>query len=163
MKIFLILAVLFLAFVSQTSFGPLAEIRQITPNFVLITVMAAVLIKGYREMWWLVLAGALLLDIASGLPFGLVSAAFVLTVYLLDFLKKRNLSGVNFFPGVGLIVLAVIFYHLFLVGLAKIFGIEMCLAPSSFLVMALYNLATSFFIFYVFKKIFRQEKRAGKY
>ena len=178
MKPFLIILILLLTAILQTTLVPFLAFKGVSPNLVLTLILVLVVFKGFQENWWLVILAGLFLDLFSGLPFGLISLGLLITAYLIDWFNRNVFLGAKFWILAALIGLGSLFYDLILVGLSRLFviiGLSQvipcfcgfswgCLVAWLLAVMIgiVYNLVALIF-FYVLKKIFYQKQGARGY
>ncbi|OGZ34931.1 MAG: rod shape-determining protein MreD [Candidatus Portnoybacteria bacterium RIFCSPLOWO2_01_FULL_43_11] len=179
MKSLSIVLILLISVISQTSFWPALGIYGAAPNLVLVFILAWVILvfqkdlSDSRKFWPIILAG-LLLDLFSGLPFGVFSLSFIGLTYLVDWLIKNIFSRINFGSLVLLSLAATLFYNLILIILIRLFiPISVLFGSISFkdgswpvnpysfysiLLEAVYNTILITLIFYGIKKIFYQKQ-----
>ena len=174
MKSFFAILILLLVAILQTTLVPFLALRGVTPNLVLVLILFWVILKSFKEVWWLVILAGLLLDLLSGLPFGLISLSLLITAYLIDWFNRSVFSGAKIWLVAALIALGSLFYNFILIATAKFFilvNLSQKVIYSNifsgdylitlFLVVA-YNLMT-FIILYGIKKIFYQKQGARGY
>ena len=174
MKSFLIILALLLIVILQTTLVPFLSLRGVTPNLVLVLILFWVILKSFRELWWLVILAGLLLDLLSGLPFGLISLSLLITAYLIDWFNRSVFSGAKIWLVAALIALGSLFYNFILIATAKLFALinlsqkviysnifSWDYLITLFLVVA-YNLVVLIFL-YGIKKIFYQKQGARGY
>lgn len=169
MKFFFFIFILFSVIVFQTSFLPFLSPYGVKPNLILILVLGRLIFASSADFVKLLsesLLAALLADLFSGFPFGLVGLSFLTTVYLIDWLNRNIFGRINFWTVSFLVFIATLFYDLVLVGLAGVvFG---GLAITSFLFFSIfletaYNIILLWFLFYGVKKILYQNYYSSKY
>ena len=142
-KSFFFILIFLLAWILQSSFLPLLSPFQTAPNLVLVLILIWRFLKPEQIIsegdWPLSkfflgagLAGVIL-DLFSGLPFGLISLSFLGTVYLIDWLTKNVFGRLNFWTFSILVLIATLSYDLFLIGLTKIMLKELIIAPYLFI------------------------------
>ena len=141
-KSFFFVLILLLATVLQSSFLPLLNPFQTAPNLVLVLVLIWRFLRPEKIIsegdWPLfefflgaVLAGVIL-DLFSGLPFGLISLSFLITIYLIDRLTKNVFGRINFWTLSVLVLIAALFYNLLLIGLTRATVKELTIVPYLF-------------------------------
>lgn len=157
MKKFLIILFLLLAIVLQTNLVSFLAISGTAPNLVLVLVLVFIIIKSFKEIWPAIVLAGLLLDSLSGLPFGLISLSLVSTAYLVDWFNKNVFSVIKFWITASLIIIGTLVYDLLLIGLGKIFQIDLFFDLRYLFIEILYNLLLVIIFFYGAKKIFHQE------
>lgn len=168
MKVFFIILGLLVLAILQTSFVSLV-FNRVSPNLVLVLILAWVVIKGFRKIWPMVILAGLFLDLFSGLAFGLISLSLMFTVYLIDLFNRKVFSEVKFWLILFLIALASLFYNLILVVLSRLFVLvglsQVTLWPDIFslnylitLLLAMtYNLAVFIFFYGVKKMVYQKQ------
>ena len=174
MKSFLIILVLLLVAILQTTLVPFLALHGVTPNLVLVLILFLVIFKSFKEIWWLVILAGLFSDLLSGLPFGLLSLSLLITAYLIDWFNRSVFSGAKIWLVAALIALGSLFYNFILIATAKFFilvNLSQKVIYSNifsgdylitlFLVVA-YNLVALLFL-YGIKKIFYQKQGARGY
>jgi hypothetical protein len=80
---------LFVIFFAQSSFPYNLQLLGIVPNFVLSFGLATVLLFPFSIVWPLILIGALLLTIVSGVNFVYILLSFMLSAFLINYLKPK--------------------------------------------------------------------------
>jgi rod shape-determining protein MreD len=140
MKTFLIILFLLLAVVLQTTIFSALTVWGVAPNLVLVLVLLLVILKSFKETWLAVLATGLLLDLFSGLPFGLISLSLVTSAFLVGRINKSLFSTVKFWITVSLIILGTLFYNLLLFGLSKLLGVDLVFGLTHLFIETVYNL-----------------------
>jgi len=174
MKSFFAILILLLAAILQTTLVPFLALRGVTFNLVLVLILFWVILKSFREVWWMVILAGLFLDLLSGLPFGLISLSLLITAYLIDWFNRSVFSGAKIWLVAALIALGSLFYDFILIGLSGLFfliNLSQKVIYSNifswdylitlFLVVA-YNLVALLFL-YGIKKIFYQKQGARGY
>lgn len=174
MKSFFAILILLLAVILQTTLVPFLALRGVTFNLVLVLILFWVILKSFREVWWLVILAGLFLDLLSGLSFGLISLSLLITVYLIDRFNRSVFSGAKIWLVAALIALGSLFYDFILIGLSRLFfliNLSQKVIYSNifsrdylitlFLIVA-YNLVALIFL-YGIKKIFYQKQGARGY
>ncbi|MFH1551979.1 MAG: rod shape-determining protein MreD [bacterium] len=157
MKVILTVLFFLLAVILQTTSVSFLAIFGVIPNLVLIMVLVMVLLKGFDKSWKYIILIGFLLDLFSGLPFGLISLGLVSSSYLIDSLNRNVFSAVKFWIMSGLVALGILVYNLFLIGSARFFNLDLFLNLRYLIIEIIYDLLFAFIFFYVAKKIFHKK------
>lgn len=170
MKNFLLILTILLAVVLQTTALSVLAVWGVSPNLVLVLILILVIFKKFKKVWWLAVLAGLLLDLFSGLPFGLISLSLVIVAFLIDWFNRNVFSEIKLWLSIGLIGLASLAYNLLLIILDKLLVMvklsqitsSLCVSSScsgtSWLVIVIelgYNLVLGLIFFYGAKKILR--------
>lgn len=156
MRHFLIIFILVLAVILQTTIVPFLSIQGATPNLILVFALILTLLGGFKAVWFYVFLGGLFLDIFSGLPFGLISISLVGASYFIDWLSNNVFSGLKFSVKIGLLALGFLAFHFFLNILIRFFHLETVFGFKYLLWSVIYNLVIAILIFNGIKKIFHK-------
>lgn len=98
MKFFLFLSLLFFLFIAQIGVLPHFLVLGLSPNIMLVSAFIfAFFTMDYRELMIFSFLAGFLLDVYSGVPFGIVLLSFILSVVLVDFLAYNFLGRDNVF------------------------------------------------------------------
>lgn len=125
--VFIILALFFVAML-QTTFVPRLALYGVFPNLMLVVIVYKSLFKDYKEILIWPLAGGLILDFFSAMPFGVFTLSFLIVSFLVSFLSRNTWSSEN----IGLVVVMVTLLGSFAFGLSAFF-----LTKVGFLLMGL--------------------------
>jgi len=117
-KIFFV--VLFGLIILQMTFIPQSFFYQVIPNIVLSFLIASVLLGKIRSVFIMAFLAGLILDITSGLPFGVITASLILAVFTVNALSSKFLKSPEFFILAPIGFLGVAVYNLALLILANI-------------------------------------------
>lgn len=148
---------LLLVTILQITAIPFISFNGVVPNLILVLILCLIAFKGFEDQWpWVVLAG-LLLDLFSGLPFGLVGFSLLLTVYLIDLLNLNFFAITKVWIVGVLVILGTIVYDLAIVFLSRFFGSAVTLSWRYLLGEIIYNLIITGLFYYGFKKIFHKK------
>lgn len=121
-KIFILVAIILALVLAQTAVFPKAELWGARPDLVMTMVIIWSLLKAdYQESWLLALGGGFLLDINSGLPFGVITLSLFLTVFLISRLTTDVFRQFSRLALIITISLATVIYNFLLVGLTNAF------------------------------------------
>lgn len=170
MKTFLIILTFILSILIHISGVFFLSFYEANLNFVLIFSFILVVHKEFKKTWWAFLAIGFLLDLFSGLPFGVISFSLICSCFLVDWLNRTIFSDPKFWIVVILALIGIFSYHFTLLVLSKIFLItkieSMAFVYSDYsfwklalkMIMTLiYNAVFVSIIFYAVKKIFYQK------
>lgn len=153
MKRFLLFLLIFLIITLQVSFVNFFKIKGIGPDLILIILLIWTIEKGFENSWPAVLIIGLIIDVLSGLPFGLVSLSLISVVFLIDWLKKKIFSQKGFWLVLILITIGTIFHNLFLIIFGGLIQKGLVFNFYHLLIEIFYNLFIVI-LFYGIKKIF---------
>lgn len=123
------------------------------PDLVLVLILILVVNRGYHKVWPYVILIGFLLDLLSGLPFGLISLSLVSAAYLVDWFSRNIFSGTKLWLVANLVILGSLAYNLFLFALSGIFQADSVFSFKYLLVGVVYNLAIVLIFYAGFKKI----------
>lgn len=123
-KVFFFLFLL-LAITMEIAFFPFWLAKGRGPDFVLVFVILWIIGGDFRKIWPGIILTGVALDFFSALPFGIISLALVLVCFLVDWLKKNIFLQSNLTVNCLLIAIGVLFYDLFLVGLGRLFELDL--------------------------------------
>ena len=154
MKHFLIILILLLAVILQTTIVPFLSVQGVTPTLILVCALILTLLRGFRAVWFYIFLGGLFLDIFSGLPFGLISISLIGASYFIDRLGNNVFSELKFSVRIGLIVSGILAFNFFLNILIGFFHLETMLSFKYLFWSVAYNLIIAILIFNGIKKIF---------
>lgn len=164
MYFFLTILILFLAVIFQATFIPHLAIWQVAPNLVLIIILSwSILTDSKKTLGWALIAG-LLLDLFSGLPFGVLTLSLVLIAYIVNLLAYTILGQANFLVigaiGFGGTIIYNLFIRLFikLASLLNLTNLSVNLGYDLWRLIlpeAVYNTIIIFIIFWLMKKFKR--------
>jgi len=173
MKIFLITLTFLLALILQTTAVSFLSFSDVSPNLILILVLLLIILKDFKNVWWIVVLIGFFIDLFSGTPFGTISLSLVLSSYLIDWLNKIIFSAVKFWMIIALVGIGVLSYNLMLIIFSKFFiliGMDSMMfyySQGSFtnltlrvIIEVIYNSFFAILIFYAIKKIFYKEANA---
>ncbi len=121
MKSFFAIIILLSAAIFQTTLVPFLALRGVIPNLVLVLILFWVILKSFKEVWWLIILAGLFLDLLSGLPFGLISLSLLITAYLIDRFNSNVFSEIKIWLVAVLIALGSLFYNFILIAIAEFF------------------------------------------
>lgn len=156
MRHLFIIFTLLLAAVLQTTVVPFLSVGEVAPNLVLILALIFVILDGFKGVWLDVLLAGVFLDLFSVLPFGLASVSLIGAAYGVDWLNSMISLKFKFAVKIGLVVLGVSVFNLFLNLLLVLFKLEPIFSVGYLFWSALYNLLIALLIFNGIKKIFRK-------
>jgi len=156
MRHLFIIFTLLLAAVLQTTVVPFLSVGEVAPNLVLILALIFVILDGFKGVWLDVLLAGVFLDLFSVLPFGLASVSLIGVAYGIDWLNSVISLKFKFAVRIGLVVLGVFVFNLFLNLLLVLFKLEPIFSVGYLFWSALYNLLIALLIFNGIKKIFRK-------
>ncbi len=156
MKIFLLILILIFSVIIQTTLIPFLSVMGAGPDLVLVLILIIVVNKGYQKVWPCVILIGFLLDLLSGLPFGLISLGLVSAAYLVDWFSRNIFSGTKLWMMANLVILGSLAYNLFLFALSGIFQADSAFSFKYLLVEVIYNLAIVLIFYAGFKKILRK-------
>lgn len=145
----------FLGAALQAAAAPFLSVMKVTPDFVLVLALVCVVIFPYEKVWWLIVAAALLLDLFSGFPFGLVSFSLIIAAYLLNWLSRHIFATIKSGVQMMLIGGGILIYHACLMVLAEVFQSGIVFSPKRLSILLVYDFLIVAACFYGFKKIFR--------
>ena len=111
MKWLIIFIIIFLVLI-QSSVASNFAIKSIAPNFLLSFLIALAFFKNFQQSVGYAFFGGLFLDLIIGLPFGLITFGFVLTIALVNFIFSNFLAARNLLIIAGLGFAAILFYFL---------------------------------------------------
>ena len=156
MRHLFIIFTLLLAAVLQTTVVPFLSVGEVAPNLALILALIFVILDGFKGVWLDVLLAGVFLDLFSVLPFGLASVSLIGVAYGIDWLNSVISLKFKFAVRIGLVVLGVFVFNLFLNLLLVLFKLEPIFSVGYLFWSALYNLLIALLIFNGIKKIFRK-------
>lgn len=157
MKNILIVLGLLLITILQITAVPFINFNGVVPNLILVLILCLIIFTGFKNQWpWVLLAGVLL-DLFSGLPFGLISLSLLLTVYLIDLLNLNFFAITKLWITGILIVSGTIIYDLTIVFLSRLFNFALTFSWRYLLGEIIYNLIIMGLFYYEFKKIFHKK------
>ncbi|MCG2808778.1 MAG: hypothetical protein L6275_00315 [Candidatus Portnoybacteria bacterium] len=156
MRHLFIIFTLLLAAVLQTTVVPFLSVGEVAPNLVLILALIFVILDGFKGVWLDVLLAGVFLDLFSVLPFGLANLSLIGAAYGVDWLNNMISLKFKFAVKIGLVVLGVFVFNLFLNLLLVLFKLEPIFSVGYLFWSALYNLLIALLIFNGIKKIFRK-------
>jgi len=154
MKFFLVILIFILAIILQVSAAPFLVVFNTGPNLILILVLTLVILKTFKRTWWMVVLTGFLIELFSGLPFGLISLSLIGSVYLIDWLNRNVFSTTNFLAMISLIILGSLIYSILIIILAILFKIKLILNMQNLFIELSYNLIMAIIFLYAAKKIF---------
>lgn len=154
MKNFLVILVFILAIILQVSAAPFLIVFNTGPNLVLILILTLVILRTFKRSWFIVVLTGFLIELFSGLPFGLISLSLIGSVYLIDWLNRNVFSTTNFWAMISLIILGSLIYSILIIILAILFQIDLILNLQHLFIELLYNSIMAIIFFYGAKKIF---------
>ncbi len=155
MKSTLILIILLLSVIFQTTLIPFVAVFGVTPNLVLVLILILIIWKRFENVWWMILLTSLFLDLLSGLPFGLISLSLIITAYLIDQFNRNIFSEIKLWIIGSLIASGSFIYLISLFSLSNFFQIDFVFGLKYLLIEILYNLLIGSILYYVgVKKIF---------
>ena len=155
MKSTLILIILLLSVIFQTTLIPFVAVFGVTPNLVLVLILILIIWKRFENVWWMILLTSLFLDLLSGLPFGLISLSLIITTYLIDQFNRNIFSEIKLWIIGSLIASGSFIYLISLFSLSNFFQIDFVFGLKYLLIEILYNLLIGSILYYVgVKKIF---------
>jgi len=167
MKIFLITLTFLLALILQTTAVSFFTFLDVSPNLILILVLLLIILKDFKNVWWIVVLIGFFIDLFSGTPFGIISLSLVLSSYLIDWLNKTIFSAVKFWMIIALVGIGVLSYNLMLIIFSKFFiliGMDSMIFSYNLtfrvIIEVIYNSFFAILIFYAIKKIFYKEANA---
>jgi rod shape-determining protein MreD len=113
----LILGIIFLAVIFETSILPLFFPGKIAPDLILISLIASVIVFGFPAVWiWAVVAG-FILDIFSFRRIGVSVLSFMTFCYAISFFSRRLLFGEKtggILAGIVFVTIATFFHNLWI-------------------------------------------------
>ncbi|MBU2472595.1 hypothetical protein KKE74_01015 [Patescibacteria group bacterium] len=154
MKNFLVILIFILAIILQVSAAPFLVVFNTGPNLILILILTLVVLKTFERIWWIVVLIGFLIELFSGLPFGLISLSLIGSVYSIDWLNRNVFSTTNFWAMISLIVLGSLIYSILIIILAILFQIDLILNLQHLFIELSYNLIMAIIFLYGAKKIF---------
>jgi len=119
MRFILIILLLFLAILLQTTLLTHLSIFGVLPNLVLIIIILVSLTNNWQKSLISALVGGLLLDLFSGLPLGTFSLSLVIISFIFNFAKFYLFTRINFLVILTAIITGTIFYELLVISLTK--------------------------------------------
>jgi len=159
MKPFLIILILLIAIILQTTAAPFLSISGNSPNLILVLVLILVTFKDFKEIWWVIVLASLFLELFSGLMFGLISLSLICAVYLIDWINK-NFSATKLWMKTVFIGSGILLYNLLLIVLGRLFHLDLFFSLKYLFINIIYNLLIMIIFFslvYGAKKVFYQE------
>lgn len=154
MKNFLIILIFILAIILQVSAAPFLVVFNTGPNLILILILTLVVLKTFERTWWIIVLTGFLIELFSGLPFGLISLSLIGSVYSIDWLNRNVFSTTNFWTMISLIIFGSLIYSILIIILAILFQIDLILNLQHLFIELLYNLIMAIIFLYAAKKIF---------
>ncbi|MBL7053211.1 MAG: hypothetical protein ISS02_00915 [Candidatus Portnoybacteria bacterium] len=154
MKNFLIILIFILAIILQVSAAPFLVVFNTGPNLILILILTLVVLKTFEKTWWIIVLTGFLIELFSGLPFGLISLSLIGSVYSIDWLNRNVFSTTNFWTMISLIIFGSLIYSILIIILAILFQIDLILNLQHLFIELLYNLIMAIIFLYAAKKIF---------
>lgn len=119
MKFILIILLLFLAILLQTTLLTHLSIFGVLPNLILIIIILISLTNNWQKSLVSALFGGLLLDLFSGWPLGPFSLSSAIISLILNFAKFYLFTRINFLVILVAIISGTIFYDLLVIFLIK--------------------------------------------
>lgn len=111
-KNFLILLIIIIVFISQTSFLLSLDWFSHRVNLILVLIVSITLVRGYHQgLVWTLVAGGLM-DLYSGFPFGTITLALLLSIILGHHLFKNFLTNRSLYSLTLIIIGATLSYNL---------------------------------------------------
>jgi len=156
MKNFLVILIFILAIILQVSAAPFLVVFNTGPNLILILILTLVVLKTFEKTWWMVVLTGFLIELFSGLPFGLISLSLIGSVYLIDWLNRNVFSTTNFWTMISLIILGSLIYSILIIILAILFQIDLILNLQHLFIQLLYNLIMAIIFLYALKRNFEK-------
>lgn len=157
MKNILIILGFLLITILQITVVPFFNFNGVVPNLILVLILCLIIFKGFEDQWPWVLLSGVLLDLFSGLPFGLISLSLLSTVYLIDLLNLNFFAITKLWIAEILVILGTIVYDLIIVFLSRLFSFALTLNWRYLLGEIIYNLIIMGLFYYGFKKVFHKE------
>jgi len=105
MKTIFIILILFFVAVLQTTFVPKLAVYGIFPSLMLVVIIFKSLFKEYKEIFIWPLAGGVILDFFSQLPFGVFTLVFLIISLMVSFLSRNIWTSEN----ISLVVVLITF------------------------------------------------------
>ena len=115
MKNFLIILIFILAIILQVSAAPFLVVFNTGPNLILILILTLVVLKTFEKTWWIIVLTGFLIELFSGLPFGLISLSLIGSVYSIDWLNRNVFSTTNFWTMISLIIFGSLIYSILII------------------------------------------------
>ena len=140
MKNILIILGFLLITILQITVVPFFNFNGVVPNLILVLILCLIIFKGFEDQWPWVLLSGVLLDLFSGLPFGLISLSLLSTVYLIDLLNLNFFAITKLWIAEILVILGTIVYDLIIVFLSRLFSFALTLNWRYLLGEIIYNL-----------------------
>ena len=117
----IIFLIIFLFLIFQITLMPYFSLFNVFPNVLLALILCLGIIKNNRAVLLLAMAGGLMLDFFSSLPFGIYTVNFVLLVWLMQLIGRNILKITDLSGQILLIVIMCFIYSLFNILSVKIF------------------------------------------
>ena len=158
MKTFLIILTFLFTFIFQTTAISFLSFLDVIPNLILILILCLVILKDFKKVWWIIIILGFLMDLFSGLPFGVISLSLILSSFLIDWFNRIIFSATKFWMIIGLVGIGVFLYNFILILMIFFYSREFY--DGIFLKIIIEVVYNSFFailIFYAIKKIFYQK------
>lgn len=161
MTLYLVLPILSLLAILQTTLIPLLAVGGIKPDFMLLTVVSWTLLRGTEEgmLWGFI--GGLLLDLLSGGSLGITAMALICMSLL------TGLGEVNLFRGHFLLPLAItplfsLVYYMLMLTLFALFGRPLAWDQTLLRVMLPASILNLVFMPFVHSALARLHRRTGR-
>ncbi len=160
MKLTISLPLAVLAAVLQVAVFAQVRLLGVSPNIVLLVIVSVVLLRGLGDGVLLALVAGLVLDMASGAPFGL-SIACLLGAVLVASLGQANVfSAARYLPLV-MTVLSVVVYNLLFLFLLRLGGLHLWSLAALWRIVAPEVLLDMLFMPFVYGALRALHRRLG--
>ena len=107
--------ILFGIIIFQTTAIPQLAICKIVPNLAVAFLIALVITNKVKNVFGVALLTGLILDIFSGMPFGIITASLILAIFTINILVFKFLKNREFFVLAPIIFLGLLTYNLALI------------------------------------------------